>query len=152
MDSPESMSANASIQPERSTASPATEGVTERVDAVSRLDPRVRSEATRVPAQAPTPIEAGRYLQVQGPGETLLVRLEREVTRIGRGLAADLRLDENSVSRRHAMLVSDPAGARVLDDRSSNGTFVNGRRVEQAPLANGDELMLGRVVMRYLEV
>jgi pSer/pThr/pTyr-binding forkhead associated (FHA) protein len=50
------------------------------------------------------------------------------------------------------MLVSDPAGARVLDDRSSNGTFVNGRRVEQAPLANGDELMLGRVVLRYLEV
>jgi pSer/pThr/pTyr-binding forkhead associated (FHA) protein len=146
------MSTNASIQPEQSAASRAAEGVTERVDAVSRLDPRVRSEATRVPAQAPAPIEAGRYLEVQGPGETLLVRLEREVTRIGRGLAADLRLDENSVSRRHAMLVSDPAGARVLDDRSSNGTFVNGRRVEQAPLANGDELMLGRVVLRYLEV
>jgi pSer/pThr/pTyr-binding forkhead associated (FHA) protein len=152
MGSPERMSTNASIQPEQSTASRAADGVTERVDAVSRLDPRVRSEATRVPAQAPAPIEAGRYLEVQGPGETLLVRLEREVTRIGRGLKADLRLDENSVSRRHAMLVSDPAGARVLDDRSSNGTFVNGRRVEQAPLANGDELMLGRVVLRYLEV
>jgi pSer/pThr/pTyr-binding forkhead associated (FHA) protein len=146
------MSTNASIQPEQSAASRAAEGVTERVDAVSRLDPRVRSEATRVPAQAPAPIEAGRYLEVQGPGETLLVRLEREVTRIGRGLAADLRLDENSVSRRHAMLVSDPAGARVLDDRSSNGTFVNGRRVEQVDLSDGDVIVLGRVALRYLEV
>ena len=130
--------------------SAAAEGITERVDAVSYLDERVRREATRVaPTQA---FEPGRYLEVQGPGETLLVRLESGVTRVGRGLAADVRLDENSVSRRHAMLVHDAEGARVLDDRSSNGTFVNGRRVEQAPLTNGDELTLGRVVLRYLEV
>src|SRR6266705_6441963 len=131
--------------PERSAAA---EGVTERVDAVSFLDERVRREATPMPeAQAPQPIEPGRYLEVQGPGGTLLVRLERDVTRIGRGLAADLRLDENSVSRRHAVLVHDASGARVLDDRSSNGTFVNGRRVEQAVLAHGDMLMLGRVTL-----
>ena len=71
---------------------------------------------------------------------------------IGRGLSADLRLDENSVSRRHAMLVPRPTGARLLDDRSSNGTFVNGRRIVQADLHNGDVLVLGRVVLRYLEV
>jgi pSer/pThr/pTyr-binding forkhead associated (FHA) protein len=129
------------------------EGKTERVDAVSRLDERVRREATPVArTPSPRPVEPGRYLEVQGPGETLLVRLEQEVTRIGRGLAADLRLDENSVSRRHAMLVCDAEGVRILDDRSSNGTFVNGRRVEQAPLANGDTLVLGRVPLRYLEV
>ena len=67
-------------------------------------------------------------------------------------LAADLRLDESSVSRRHAILVPRPAGARILDDRSSNGTFVNGRRVQQADLNNGDVLVIGRVVLRYLEV
>jgi pSer/pThr/pTyr-binding forkhead associated (FHA) protein len=50
------------------------------------------------------------------------------------------------------MLVNDPSGARVLDDRSSNGTFVNGRRVEQAALTSGDELLLGRVLLRYIEV
>ena len=80
-----------------------------------------------------------------------MIGVQRIVGRFGTG-DADLRLDENSVSRRHAMLVADPAGTRILDDRSSNGTFVNGRRVEQAALAAGDLLMLGRVALRYLEV
>jgi pSer/pThr/pTyr-binding forkhead associated (FHA) protein len=104
-----------------------------------------------VPA-TPQPVQPGRYLEVQGPSETLLVRLDRQVVRIGRGLAADLRLDDASVSRRHALFVNDRAGARVLDDRSSNGTFVNGRRVDQATLASGDELVLGRVLLRYIEI
>ena len=139
------MTTPASTQPQPPEQPTPMEGITERVDAVSCLDERVRREATPVAqAQTPQPLER--------PGETLLVRLERDVTRIGRGLAADLRLDENSVSRRHAVLVHDASGARVLDDRSSNGTFVNGRRVEQAALAHGDALMLGRVVLRYLEV
>jgi pSer/pThr/pTyr-binding forkhead associated (FHA) protein len=147
------MSTQPSRPSETLTRSAAAEGITERVDAVACLDERVRREATPVSrAPAPHALEPGRYLEVQGPGETLLVRLERDVTRIGRGLAADVRLDENSVSRRHALLVHDAAGARVLDDRSSNGTFVNGRRVEQAALAHGDVLMLGRVALRYLEV
>ena len=147
------MTTPASTQPQPPEQPTPMEGITERVDAVSCLDERVRREATPVAqAQTPQPLERGRYLEVQGPGETLLVRLERDVTRIGRGLAADLRLDENSVSRRHAVLVHDASGARVLDDRSSNGTFVNGRSVEQAALAHGDALMLGRVVLRYLEV
>jgi pSer/pThr/pTyr-binding forkhead associated (FHA) protein len=123
------------------------EGMTERVDAVACLDERVRSQATSV-----SPAEPGRYIEVQGPGETLLVPLGPGVTHIGRGLSADLRLDENSVSRRHAMIVQDSAGTRILDDRSSNGTFVNGRRIGQADLCHGDVLVLGRVVLRYLEV
>jgi pSer/pThr/pTyr-binding forkhead associated (FHA) protein len=125
----------------------AVEGLTERVDAIACLDERVRRRASSA-----TPTEPGRYLEVQGPGETLLIPLGDEVMHLGRGLAADLRLDENSVSRRHAILVPRPAGARVLDDRSSNGTFVNGRRIVQADLKNGDVLALGRVVLRYLEV
>jgi pSer/pThr/pTyr-binding forkhead associated (FHA) protein len=127
--------------------SAAAEGLTERVDPIACLDERVRRQASST-----GPIEPGRYIEVQGPGERLRVSLGAGVTHIGRGLAADLRLDDKSVSRRHAMLVQDPEGTRILDDRSSNGTFVNGRRIEQAPLKNGDELVLGRVVLRYLEV
>jgi pSer/pThr/pTyr-binding forkhead associated (FHA) protein len=136
--------------PSEPSAAPAAEGATERVDAISTLDDRVRREATRAWTSVPQPPEPGAYLEIQGQGDSVLMRLEREVTRIGRGLSADLRLDENSVSRRHAMLVQDSDGARILDDRSSNGTFVNGQRVEQAKLVSGDVVMLGRVVLRYL--
>jgi pSer/pThr/pTyr-binding forkhead associated (FHA) protein len=121
--------------------------ITELFDGIACLDERVRRQA--MPAQ---PIDAGRYIEVQGTEEQLLIPLGGEVTHIGRGLAADLRLDEDSVSRRHAILVHRRSGSRILDDRSSNGTFVNGRRVTQADLHNGDVLVLGRVVLRYLEV
>jgi hypothetical protein len=121
--------------------------MTERVDAIACLDERVRRHAS-----AETPTDPGRYIEVQGPEETLLLPLGPGVTHIGRGLAADLHLDENSVSRRHAMVVNHPAGARVFDDRSSNGTLVNGRRITQAELRDGDVLELGRVVLRFLEV
>jgi pSer/pThr/pTyr-binding forkhead associated (FHA) protein len=120
---------------------------TERVDPVECLDDSMRHRA--MPLQ---PVEPGRYLEVQGRDQTLLIPLSDEVLHIGRGLAADLRLDESSVSRRHAILVPRSAGARVLDDRSSYGTFVNGRRVQQADLRDGDVIVLGRVMLRYLEV
>jgi pSer/pThr/pTyr-binding forkhead associated (FHA) protein len=145
-----SMTTRASRDTEASASSAATEGATERVETVSALA-HVREHAATAPAAVPTPTEPGRYLEIQGTGEARLVRLEREITRIGRGLAADLRLDENSVSRRHALLVDGPSGPRILDDRSSNGTFVNGRRVEQVDLSDGDVIVLGRVVLRYLE-
>jgi pSer/pThr/pTyr-binding forkhead associated (FHA) protein len=120
---------------------------TERVDPVECLDDSMRHRATPV-----QPVGPGRYLEVQGRDQTLLIPLSDEVLHIGRGLAADLRLDESSVSRRHAILVPRSAGARVLDDRSSYGTFVNGRRVQQADLRDGDVIVLGRVMLRYLEV
>jgi pSer/pThr/pTyr-binding forkhead associated (FHA) protein len=121
---------------------------TEPLDALACLDARVLRKATTAVAAEP-----GSYLQVQGIDQAVLVPLRRiGVTHIGRGLVADLRLDDCSVSRRHAILVHRYAGVRVLDDRSSNGTFVNGRRVEQADLRDGDVLMLGRVELRYLEL
>lgn len=126
---------------------PAAEGLTERVDAIAFLD-----ESTRRKAITERPSGPGRFLEVQGPGESLLIPLTTGVMHIGRGLSADLHLDEKSVSRRHAMLVHRPTGPRLLDDRSSNGTFVNGRRIVQADLHNGDVLVLGRVVLRYLEM
>ncbi len=120
---------------------------TERFDPIACLDERARRRATPVRPAAP-----GRYMEVQGTDETLLISLAQGVTHVGRGLAADLRLDDVSVSRRHALLLSRASGVRVLDDRSSNGTFVNGRRIVQADLSDGDVLVLGRIVLRYLDV
>jgi hypothetical protein len=126
---------------------PASDGITERFDPTACVDETVRHRA--IPLDR---LEPGRYIEVQGPERTLVIPLTDEVMHIGRGLSAELRLDETSVSRRHAILVPRPTGARILDDRSSNGTFVNGRRVQQMDLRNGDVIVLGRVLLRYLEL
>jgi hypothetical protein len=94
----------------------------------------------------------GRYLALEGEGPARLLPLDRSITHIGRGLVADLRLNHPQVSRRHAIIAQWAARARVLDDRSSNGTFVNGRRVTVADLCDGDVVCFGAVELRYVEI
>jgi hypothetical protein len=97
--------------------------------------------------------EPGQYLAFRGSdGELQTHQLKREWTRIGRSLAADIRFDDPTVSRRHALIVRGPDGLRVLDDRSLNGVFVNGERVEWSALADGDEIVIGRHHLRFVEV
>jgi pSer/pThr/pTyr-binding forkhead associated (FHA) protein/predicted RNA-binding Zn-ribbon protein involved in translation (DUF1610 family) len=92
----------------------------------------------------------GEYLAYEDGDEIRLVALTREWTRIGRSLAADVRFDDPTVSRRHALIVRQPDGVRVLDDRSLNGVFVNGERVEWRVLRDGDEILVGRHQLSFL--
>ncbi|MBV9166611.1 MAG: FHA domain-containing protein [Solirubrobacterales bacterium] len=97
--------------------------------------------------------EPGQYLAYRSPGgDVRTFPLEREWTRIGRSLAADVRFDDPTVSRRHALIVRQPDGLRVLDDRSLNGVFVNGERVEWSTLADGDEVVIGRHRLHFVDV
>lgn len=85
-------------------------------------------------------------------GELRIFAIERGWTRIGRSLTADLRIDDPSVSRRHALIVAEPGKElRVLDDRSLNGVFVNGETIEWAPLRDGDQLTIGRYCLYVLK-
>ena len=92
----------------------------------------------------------GDYLAYVDSGELKLHQLRLQWTRIGRSLAADIRFDDPTVSRRHALVVLQDDGVRVLDDRSLNGVFVNGERVEWRILRDGDEVVVGRYHMRFL--
>jgi hypothetical protein len=96
--------------------------------------------------------QAGQYLCYQEGSELRTVALTREWTRIGRSLAADVRFDDPTVSRRHALIVREPDGVRVLDDRSLNGVFVNGARIEGEVLRDGDEIIVGRYRLSFLDV
>jgi predicted RNA-binding Zn-ribbon protein involved in translation (DUF1610 family) len=97
--------------------------------------------------------EPGQYLAYRAAdAEPVTFVLRREWTRIGRSLAADIRFDDPTVSRRHALIVRQPDGLRVLDDRSLNGVFVNGERVEWSTLADGDEVVIGRHHLHFIDV
>ena len=78
-------------------------------------------------ASSPSPASTSSSTRRRRPASS---PLEREWTRVGRSLAADVRFDDPTVSRRHALIVRQADGVRVLDDRSLNGVFVNGERVE----------------------
>ena len=95
--------------------------------------------------------EAGRYLAFEQDERIVVIPVSREWTRIGRSLAADIRFDDATVSRRHALVASEEGGVRVLDDRSLNGIQVNGRRVEWSPLTDGDMIAIGRHTVYFMD-
>jgi pSer/pThr/pTyr-binding forkhead associated (FHA) protein len=119
---------------------------TEPLDALPRMSHEARTRT--IPGTQPAP---GRYLVVEDGGEHRLLRLEPGATHIGRAWGADLRLEDQAVSRRHAIVFATDESVRVLDDRSANGTRVNGRCVTGAELSDGDVILVGRVVLTYRE-
>jgi pSer/pThr/pTyr-binding forkhead associated (FHA) protein len=95
---------------------------------------------------------AGEYIAFEIDGGLRVVALSSDWTRIGRSLSADIRFDDPTVSRRHAMVHRQDGNARILDDRSLNGVFVNGERTEMAELTDGDELTIGRFRLYFLSL
>ena len=96
--------------------------------------------------------ELGRYLIFHDSDAVRTMALNAGSMRIGRSLSADLRFEDPTVSRRHAVLVGEPDGVRVLDDRSLNGVFVNGERVSSQVLHDGDEILIGRYRLYFADL
>jgi len=97
-------------------------------------------------------IDPGKYLALYAEGRAKVVELKEGWSRIGRSGSADIRLDDPTVSRRHAVIVRTPEGElRVLDDRSMNGIVVNGEAVDWSPVTDGDELQVGRYCLHVIE-
>ncbi len=76
--------------------------------------------------------------------------LEQEETVIGRSSKVDIQVDEESISRNHAVFVKGPDQVRVRDLKSTNGTFVNDRPVEELSLESGDLVKVGRKLFKFL--
>ena len=78
--------------------------------------------------------------------EALSFRLSPRTNRtIGRATGADFVVDAPLVSRLHCRLEAGEATLDVVDLSSTNGTFVNDKRIARAPLTKGDRLRVGRV-------
>lgn len=104
-------------------------------------------DAARAGIEAP-----GRYLIFHDAGAVRCVAMPGDSMRIGRSLSAHLRFEDPTVSRRHAVLVTEADGVRLLDDRSLNGVFVNGERIVAQVLADGDEIVIGRYRLRFADL
>ena len=88
-------------------------------------------------------------LAVGDPETHKLTRLPRELTILGRSSTADITLPEQDVSRVHAVIFRYLNKPVIIDLFSTNGTFVNNRRVSFATLHDGDEVLLGSHTLRF---
>jgi pSer/pThr/pTyr-binding forkhead associated (FHA) protein len=122
-------------------------GETTIIGVIPLVGHATRSRAMHVPK-----LDPGEYLAIEDGGEVVVVRLTQEVTHIGRAFSADIRLEAAAVSRRHALVLRDGGAVAVLDDRSVNGVWVNGERVERAELRPGDRFTVGGITLQYVSI
>jgi len=78
------------------------------------------------------------------------VALEGRDVLIGRAASNDLMLDMDSVSRTHAIVSRTPHGFVLRDQESTNGSFVNDQQVRERALKDGDQIRIGRALLKFL--
>lgn len=113
-----------------------------------------RDEVDQLIAEASSEPASGSRAQLTGvssgvSGETFALGATRML--VGRADNCDLRLEDASVSSEHARLVRDSAGWRVVNLLSTNGTFVNDRKISSSAVSNGDRIRFGRVEFRLYD-
>jgi len=96
-------------------------------------------------------LPSGAALLIVRSGPTAGARylLDTDVTTVGRHPEADIFFDDVTVSRRHAEITRDGATFELVDQRSLNGTYVNGERVDRAVLRNGSEVRIGKFRLNF---
>jgi len=116
-------------------------------------DVRVDREADSSPPAAleevPAPAFPLPVLEVQTEGAPIQRLIDKDIFTIGRGSHNDCMIDDPSVSREHARIVRSPDGYYVEDLKSRNGTFVDGRRIFKEKLADGGQIRIGAIEVRF---
>lgn len=141
-------------------------GKTGQLATVQTIDVTKKDETTTVPQETtaipvigsdPGPdttevpkLDPGVYIVGNDGKETVAIAVPEGTSRLGRGFSSEIQIDDPTLSRRHAILVREDLVTTVLDDRSANGTFVNGKQINRQELKHGDKVSFGRIVMRYI--
>src|SRR4051794_11692987 len=85
-----------------------------------------------------------RLLVEDALGKTSVIELDSAELIVGRGSDAGVVLEDKRASRRHAAIAGKPGGEYVIRDlNSGNGLFVNGQRVSETALNDGDVILVG---------
>ncbi len=121
---------------------------------------RSAAEPTGLPVETPDWLDEARdalvtpggYIAFEDDDRVRVIALQEGWTRVGRSLSAHIRFDDPTVSRRHALVHALEGAVRILDDRSLNGVFVNGTRVDMRELEDGDSIAVGRFQLHFINL
>jgi diguanylate cyclase (GGDEF)-like protein len=121
---------------------------------VSRHDSQ-KTRVTKVAEEKPRLPSASRpgdacVVVIYGPEIGRRVPLSTAPFDIGRSSKNDLFIDQESISRHHARITFDGASYLISDMNSTNGTFVNDAPVKEAKLRDGDQIQVGRSILKFM--
>lgn len=78
------------------------------------------------------------------------INLDKDEIIIGRGETADIRVDENNVSRKHSKIFMHEGNYIIEDQGSTNGTFINTKRKERTILQDQDLILIGNTILKFI--
>jgi hypothetical protein len=146
--------ANVTVEEWRAVIAESQRSILERDGRIQQLQSDLEKRASAANDSA---AQTGEEIALEGParvlirtdGNTDFVHVLGRRTRIGRGPDNELVLDTKHVSRYHAVLLAGPTHTQIEDLNSTNGVFVNGKRVSRQALKDGDRVTVGRTQFRY---
>lgn len=125
------------------------ESIDEIESAIHDIDHRMskRIDERAVDRERPTRLLVGKI-----DGQTLRFPLFKDRLTIGRTVQNDIQIRAHYISRRHAIVISDEDGTKIVDWGSKNGVFVNDKRISEQTLAAGDNVKIGTAEFVYDEI
>lgn len=148
--------ANVTVEEWRAVIAESQRSILQRDSRIQQLEADLEKRMT--PASvADSAGQTGEEIALEGParvlirtdGNTDFVHVLARRTRIGRGPDNEIVLDTKHVSRYHAVLLAGPVHTSIEDLNSTNGVFVNNKRVARQVLKDGDRVTIGRTQYRY---
>lgn len=106
-------------------------------------------DAQEIAAVDALPTGSALLIVKRGASDGSRFLLDTDVTLAGRHPNADIFLDDVTVSRKHVQFVRVGTRFEIKDLASLNGTYLNGSRIDLAPLANGDEVQIGKFRLTF---
>ena len=126
-----------------------TATITFGAPAKAESDERASLNASDAAAVDALPEGSALLVVQRGPGAGNRFLLDTDLSTVGRHPESDIFLDDITVSRRHVEFRRDQVRFRVRDVGSLNGTYLNGDRVDEAELATGDEVRIGKFRLMF---
>jgi pSer/pThr/pTyr-binding forkhead associated (FHA) protein len=146
--------ANVTVEEWRAVIAESQRSILQRDVRIQQLESDLEK---RLAVVADSAAQTGEEVALEGParvlirtnGNTEFVHVLGRRTRIGRGPDNELVLDTKHISRYHAVLLAGPVHTTIEDLNSTNGVFVNGKRISRQALKDGDRVTVGRTQFRY---
>jgi hypothetical protein len=147
--------ASVTVEEWRAVIAESQRSILQRDSRIQELETNLQNH--RFSATLDTAAQTGEEASLEGParvlirtdGNTDFVHVLGRRTRIGRGSDNEIVLDTKHISRYHAVLLAGPVNTSIEDLNSTNGVFVNGKRVTRQVLNTGDKVMVGKSQFRY---